>query len=54
MDFPLLVCDGDTAQRLTAVVRPGNAHGSHGVVAVLKRLVRARRARWPDVPIDLR
>jgi hypothetical protein len=54
MYFPLLVFDGDTDQLITAVLRPGNAHGSHGVVAVLKRIVRALRARWPGVQIELR
>jgi len=54
MYFPLLLFDGDTDQLITAVLRPGNAHGSHGVVAVLKRVVRGVRARWPGVPIELR
>lgn len=54
MYFPLLVFDGDTDQLITAVLRPGNVHGSHGVVAVLKRIVRALRARWPGVAIELR
>ena len=54
MYHPLLVFDGDTDQLITAVLRPGNAHGSRGAVAVLKRLVRALRARWPGVPIELR
>ena len=54
MDHPLLVFDGDTDQLIAAVLRPGNAHGSHGVVAVLKRLVAALRARWPRVRIELR
>jgi hypothetical protein len=54
MYHPLLVFDGDTDQLITAVLRPGNAHGSRGAVAVLKRIVRALRARWPGVPIDLR
>jgi hypothetical protein len=54
MYHPLLVFDGDTDQLITAVLRPGNAHGSHGVVAVLKRLVAAFRARWPRVQIELR
>jgi hypothetical protein len=54
MYHPLLVFDGDTDQLITAVLRPGNAHGSRGVVAVLKRLVAALRARWPDVRIELR
>ena len=54
MYHPLLVFDGDTGQLITAVLRPGNAHGSRGAVAVLKRLVRALRACWPGVPIELR
>jgi Transposase DDE domain group 1 len=54
MYHPLLVFDGDTDQLIAAVLRPGNAHGSRGVVAILKRLVAALRARWPDVRIELR
>lgn len=54
MYFPLLVFDGDTDQLITAVLRPGNAHSSRGAVAVLKRIVRALRARWPGVAIELR
>jgi hypothetical protein len=54
MYHPLLVFDGDTDQLIAAVLRPGNAHGSWGVVAILKRLVAAFRARWPGVRIELR
>jgi hypothetical protein len=54
MYHPLLVFDGDTDQLVTAVLRPGNAHGARGAVAVLKRLVPALRARWPGVAIELR
>ena len=54
MYHPLLIFDGDTDQLITAVLRPGNAHASRGAVAVLGRLVRAVRARWPGVPIELR
>ena len=54
MYFPLLVFDGDTNQLVTAVLRPGNVHGSHGVVAVLKRLVPRLRAQWPGVRLELR
>jgi hypothetical protein len=36
------------------VLRPGNTHGSAGVVAVLKRVVRAIRTRWPRVTIEIR
>ncbi len=54
MYHPLLVFDGDTDQLITAVLRPGNAHGSRGVVAILTRLVVAFRRRWPGVRIELR
>ena len=51
---PLLVFDGDTGQLITAVLRPGTVHASRGAVAVLTRLVRRIRARWPQVTIELR
>ena len=54
MLHPLLIFDGATHQLITAVLRPGNTHGSTGVVAVLKRVVRAIRARWPRVTVELR
>lgn len=52
--FPLLVFDGETNQLITAVLRRGTVHASHGVVAILKRIVRAVRARWPEVTLELR
>jgi hypothetical protein len=54
MYHPLLVFDGDTGQLVTVVLRPGNAHAGKGALAVLKRLVRALRARWPGVGVALR
>jgi hypothetical protein len=54
MDHPLLVFDGDTGQLITAVLRPGNAHGSRLVVLVLRRLLRRIRAAWPSVTVELR
>ena len=54
MLHPLLIFDGETHQLITAVLRPGNTHGSTGVVAILKRVVRALRARWPEVRLELR
>ena len=54
MLHPLLVFDGETGRLITAVLRPGNTHGSAGVKAVLKRIVRAIRARWPHVTIEVR
>ncbi len=54
MYHPLLIFDGETDQLLTAVLRPGTVHASRGVVAVLKRIAKLLRARWPDVMIELR
>jgi hypothetical protein len=54
MYHPLLVFDGETDQLITAVLRPGNTHESRGAVAILKRLVRALRTRWPGVVLELR
>jgi hypothetical protein len=54
MLHPLLVFDGETHQLITAVLRPGNTHGSTGVVAILKRVVAALRTRWPNVTIEIR
>jgi hypothetical protein len=52
--FPLVVFDGDTNQLITAILRRGTVHASHGVVALLKRIVRTVRARWPGVTLELR
>jgi hypothetical protein len=54
MYHPLLVFDGTTGQLITAVLRPGTCHASRGALAVLRRLVRAIRARWPAVVIEVR
>lgn len=54
MYHPLLIFDGETGHLITAVLRPGNAHASAGVVAVLTRLIPALRAAWPGIGIELR
>jgi hypothetical protein len=54
MYHPLLVFDGDTGQLITAVLRPGNTHGSRFLVLVLRRLVRRLRRAWSNVAIELR
>jgi hypothetical protein len=54
MYFPLLVFDGGTGQLVTAVLRPGNCHGSRFVVLVLRRLLRRLRAAWPAVTVEIR
>ena len=54
MYHPLLLFDGETDQLITALLRPGNAHASRGVVSVLRVLVPRLRARWPGVRIEIR
>lgn len=54
MYHPLLIFDGETDQLITAVLRPGNVHASHGIVAILKRVVGTMRCRWPGIAISLR
>ena len=54
MYHPLLIFDGETGQLVTAVLRPGNAPASRGVVPVLARLIPALRGHWPGIPIELR
>ena len=54
MYHPLLVFDGDTDHLITAVLRPGTVHASHGVVAILTRIVAVVRAQWPEVTLELR
>lgn len=54
MYHPLLIFDGDTGQLICAILRPGTCHASRGVLAILKRLVRLVRARWPHVKIEVR
>ncbi len=54
MYHPLLVFDGQTNQLITAVLRPGNVHGSRFVVLVLRRLLKQLRVVWPETTVELR
>lgn len=54
MYHPLLIFDAETNHLVTAVLRRGTAHASHGVVAVLKRVVAALRQRWPGIAVEIR
>src|SRR5215468_5331894 len=54
MYHPLLIFDGHTNQLITAILRRGTVHASHGVVAILRRLVAALRKRWPRVQLEVR
>jgi len=52
--FPLFVFDGDSGFPLAAWLRPGTVAAACGAVDVLRGLVRALRAAWPDVLILIR
>jgi Transposase DDE domain group 1 len=52
--FPLFVFDGETGFPLAAWLRPGKVGAACGVVDVLREIVRALRAAWPDVLILVR
>jgi Transposase DDE domain group 1 len=54
MYHPLLVFDGRTGFPLAAVLRPGNTHGSHGALAVLKRLIKKLKKAYPEALILFR
>lgn len=54
MFHPLLVFDGTTGFPLAAVLRPGNKHAAHGVVAILQRIVRCLRRAYPEALIVIR
>jgi hypothetical protein len=52
--FPLFVFDGETGFPLAAWLRPGTVHASCGAVAILRPIVAALRAAWPEVLILVR
>jgi hypothetical protein len=54
MFHPLLVFDAVSGQLVTALLRPGKAHGGKGAIGTLTRLIRAIRARCPDAAIVVR
>lgn len=54
MYHPLLVYDGDSGQLITAILRPGNTHASRGAAALLRRLIRRIKRRFPCAGIVVR
>lgn len=54
MYHPLLVFDGQDGFPLAAVLRPGNTHGSHRALAVLKRLIKKLKKTYPGALILVR
>lgn len=52
--YPLLVFDGTTGQLVSAILRTGNTHASHGAFLTLERLICAIKARCPKAIILIR
>lgn len=50
----LLFHDGETGQIILPVLRPGNSHSNKWNVSMLKRVVRAIKAEYPDIKIYIR
>lgn len=50
----LIINDGETGQIVLPVLRPGNSHSNKWFVAILKRIVKKIKARFPDVIIEIR
>jgi hypothetical protein len=50
----LIINDGTTGQIVLPVLRPGNCHSGRWFVAILKRLVKKLRARFPGIKITIR
>lgn len=46
--------DGDTGQLIVPILRPGNSHSNKWYVSILKRVVRAIRASYPEMEIVVR
>lgn len=46
--------DGHTGQIIVPVLRPGNSHSSRWYVAILKRVIRKIRDRYPAIEITIR
>lgn len=54
MYHPLLLFDGDSGQLITVKLRPGNTHASRGAAAMLARVIKRIKKRFPDVSIVVR
>jgi hypothetical protein len=51
---PLLVSDVETSELVLAMLRPGAAAAATGMLALLKRMVRRIRQKWPKVKLMIR
>lgn len=54
MYHELIINDGETGQIVLPVLRPGNCHTARWFVAILKRIIKKLRFRFPDIKIIVR
>jgi hypothetical protein len=54
MYHPLLVFDGQTGQLISVLLRPGNAHACRSAWALLSRVIRRIKARFPEAQVVVR
>lgn len=54
MYHPLLVFDGQTGELISVLLRPGNAHACRSAWALLSRVIRLLKARFPHAQIVVR
>lgn len=52
--MPFYIFDGCTGQIMTAIIRPGKTPTAGEINAILKRLVKKIRQRWPEIRITFR
>ena len=52
--MPFYVFDGQSGRVMTATLRPGKTPTDSEILAILKRLVKGLRERWPDIRITFR
>ena len=52
--FLRILFDGTSGQLITVKLRPGNTHSSRGAAAMLRRVIRRIKRRFPDVSILVR
>jgi len=50
----LVIFDGESGELITPILRPGNVHGSDGVIEVLEWLLPQLRRAWPTTEIIIR
>jgi hypothetical protein len=50
----VLVFDGESGQLISALLRPGNAHGARGAATMLDRIIRTIKRRCPHAAIVVR